>query len=99
MEQCGQELNSFEEIIEKTVDAKAKATFRPRSYACKTDQHYIRGSWPFAAKANTQSQLVKDPKVKEPKSRTQKLKVPALQCSNSAKTSKQAQKEKKKKDK
>ena len=54
MEQCGRELNSFEELIEKTVDAEAKAALQPRSYARKTNQYCFRGSRPSAAKANTQ---------------------------------------------
>ena len=37
MEQRGRELNSFKELVEKAVDAKAKAALRPRSYTCKTD--------------------------------------------------------------
>ena len=37
MEQRGQELDSFEELVEKTVDAEVKTALRPRSYACKTD--------------------------------------------------------------
>ena len=53
MEQRGQELDSFEELVEKVVDAKAKAALRPRSYACKTDQHCLWGSRPSAAKAST----------------------------------------------
>ena len=53
IEQRGRELDSFEEIVEKTVDAKAKAALRPRFYACKTDQHCLRGSRPAIAKAST----------------------------------------------
>ena len=44
MEQRGRELDSFEELVEKAVDAEAKAALRPRSYARKTDQHCLRGS-------------------------------------------------------
>ena len=76
MEQCGRELNSFEELIKKAVDAEAKAAFRPRSYACKTDQYCLRGSRLSAAKTSTQGQPMKDPRVEEPKSRPQKLKAP-----------------------
>ena len=54
MEQRGRELNSFEELVKKTVNAKAKAALWPRSYACKTDQHCLRGSQPSAVKTNTQ---------------------------------------------
>ena len=64
IEQCSQELNSFKELVEKTVDAKAKAALCPRSYTCKTDQHCLRGSRPSAAKASTQGQPIKDPRVK-----------------------------------
>ena len=38
MEQCGQKLNSFEELVEKIVDVEAKAGLRPYFYACKIDQ-------------------------------------------------------------
>ena len=37
MEQRGRELDSFEELVEKPVDAEAKAALRPRSYTYKTD--------------------------------------------------------------
>ena len=37
MEQRGRELDSFEELVEKAVDAEAKAVLRPRSYAYETD--------------------------------------------------------------
>ena len=53
MEQRGRELDSFEELVEKAVDAEAKAAFWPRSYARETDQHCLRGSRPSAAKAST----------------------------------------------
>ena len=41
MEQQGQELNSFKELVKKVVDAEAKAAFQPRSYPCKTDQDFF----------------------------------------------------------
>ena len=43
IEQRGQELDSFEEIVKKAIDAKGKAAFRPRSYTCNIDQHCFRG--------------------------------------------------------
>ena len=67
MEQHGRELNSFKELIEKAVDAEAKAALRPRSYACETDQYCLQGSQPSAAKASTQGQPIKDPRVEKPK--------------------------------
>ena len=53
MKQRSQELDSFKELVEKTVDAKAKAAFWPRSYTRKTNQHCFRSSWPSVAKAIT----------------------------------------------
>ena len=41
MEQRGQELNSFKELVEKAVDAEAKAALQPRFYACKIDQYCL----------------------------------------------------------
>ena len=98
MEQCGQELDSFEEQVKKAVDAKAKAALRLDSYACKTDQSCLRRSRPSAAKASTQGQPMKDPRVEEPK-KSQELKAPAPQRSDSFETSEQAHKGKKKKNK
>ena len=97
MEQRGQELNSFEELVIKAVDTKAKAALWPRSYACETDQHCLWGSWPSAAKASTQGQPMKDLRVEETK-KPKESKASALHRSNSTETSKQAWKEKKKKD-
>ena len=53
MEQQDQELNTFKELIEKIVDAKAKTALRPRFYACETDQYCFPGSRPSTAKAST----------------------------------------------
>ena len=53
MEQCGQELNSFKEVVKKAINAEAKAAFQPRSYARKTNQHCLRGSRPSVDKAST----------------------------------------------
>ena len=70
IEQDGWKLNSFERIVEKAVNAKTKAAFRPCFYACNTNQQYFQGSWPSTAKTNTQDQLMKDLQVKEPKPRS-----------------------------
>ena len=37
IEQRSRELDSFKELVEKAVDAKAKAALRPRSYIRETD--------------------------------------------------------------
>ena len=67
MEEYGQELNSFEEIVKKTIDAKNKATFRPCFYARKIDQHWLWGSWAVGTKAGNQSQPIKDSRFEKPK--------------------------------
>ena len=90
MEQRGQKLNSFEEIVKKAIDAKAKAALRPCSYAHNTNQHCLWGSPPSGAKTSAQGQLMKDPRVEEPKPKSQKQKASAPQRSNSTETSKQA---------
>ena len=66
-EQCDQELDSFEELVKKAVDAEAKVALRPRFYARKTDQHYLWGSQPSVAKASTHGQPMKDPRFEKPK--------------------------------
>ena len=76
IEHHGQKLNSFKEKIEKIVDNKAKATFRPCFYAGKTNQHSFWDSRPSAIKASTQSLLIKDSKVEKPK-KPQELKAKA----------------------
>ena len=98
MEQRGGELNSFEELVKKAVDAKAKAALQLRFYACKTDQHYLWGSRPSVAKASIQGQLIKDSRFEKPKSKPQKSKTPAPQRSDNAEISEKARKEKKKND-
>ena len=99
LEQRGQKLVSFEEIVETTVDAKAKAAFKPRSYACNTNQYCLRDCWPSPGKTNTQGQSMIDPWVEEPKLKFQEQKALVFQRFNSAETSEQARKEKKKKEK
>ena len=99
IEQCGWELDSFKEIVEKTVNIKAKAPFRPRSYACDINQHCFRDSRPSAAKTSTQGQSMKDSRVEKPKPRSQEQKPSAPKRSNNIETCKQAWKKKKKKEK
>ena len=96
MEKRAQELNSFKELVKKTDNAEVKAALRPHFYACETDQHCFWRSWPLAAKASIQGQLMKDPRVKKPKFRPQNSKALAFQRSFSAETLKKARKKKKK---
>ena len=46
MDQRGRELDSFEELVEKVVEAEAKAALRPASYARKTDHRCLQGTRP-----------------------------------------------------
>ena len=90
MEQRGRKLDSFKELVEKAIDAKAKAALRTRFYACETNQHCLQGSRPSAAKTSTQGQPMKDSRVEKPKSKPQESKAPALRRStNNAETSEQ----------
>ena len=77
-EQRGQELDSFKEIVKKTVDAKVKAALKPCSYTCNTHQDYFRGSRLAVTKTSTQGQSKKDLRVEKPKRRSQKQKTLAL---------------------
>ena len=72
MQQHGRELDSFEDTIEKAVDAEAKAALRPRSISRETDQHYPQGTRPANSTATkSQGSPMKDPKVEKLNSRTQ----------------------------
>lgn len=46
MNQRSCELDSFEELVDKAVKAKAKAALQPEFYSCKTDHHCLWGSCP-----------------------------------------------------
>lgn len=91
MDQRGRELDSFEELVEKAVEAEAKAALQPASYAFETDHRCPRGSRPaYTAK-------IKDPKPEYPKSKPQESKASNPQRSENTETSEKARKEKKKK--
>ena len=53
MEQRSQKFDSFEELVKKAIDAKAKAALLPRFYVYKTDQHCLQDSRPSVVKAST----------------------------------------------
>ena len=68
------ELESFEQLLKKVVEAEGKASLRPRTTTREMDQHCSRGSRPTiitVAKVSTPSSSIKDPRVEEPKVRTQ----------------------------
>ena len=93
------ELESFEQLVKKVVEAEGKASLRPRTITREMDQHCSRGSRPAnttVAKASTPSSSMKDPRVEKPKVQTQEANSPYHP--KSTKTSdKKTQKEKKKK--
>ena len=96
IEQYGRELDSFEDTIQKAVNAEAQATLSPRSATRETDQHCPQSTWPaISTAAKSQGSPMKDPRVEEPKTRTQKAN--SSYCPESTETSdKKTRKEKKK---
>lgn len=44
MEQRGRELSSWDELVEKAIDAEAKASLQPSSIRREMDQRYPRGN-------------------------------------------------------
>lgn len=44
IKQRGRELDSFKELVKKTIDDEAKAVFNPCFYARDIDQHYLSSS-------------------------------------------------------
>ena len=88
IKQCNQNLNGFEEIVEKAVDAEVNTILRPCSYAYDTDQHFFWDNQPSAAKSSIKSQPIKDLRVKKPKPKSQKQNASTLQSFDSAETSK-----------
>ena len=92
------ELESFEQLIKKVVEAESKASLRPCTTTREMDQHCSRVSRPTnttVAKASTPSSSMKDPRVEKPKVRTQE--VTSLYHHKSIETSdRKTQKERKK---
>ena len=96
IEQHGRELDSFEDKIQKAVNAEAKAALRPRSATCETDQHCLWGTRPANSTATkSQGSPMKDSRVKEPKARTQE--ATSLYHPKSTKTFKRKSRKEKKK--
>ena len=91
------ELESFEQLVKKVVEAEGKASLRPRTITREMDQHCFRGSRPAnttVAKASTPSSSMKDPRVEEPKVQTQEATSPYHPESTET-SNKKARKEKK----
>ena len=68
------ELESFNQIVKKTVNAEAKSALRPHSSTKKMDQHYLWGNRPAnSTVAKSQGSAMKDLQTEEPKVRGTKL--------------------------
>ena len=62
------ELESFNQMLKKTVDAEAKSALRPCSSTKEIDQHCPQGNRP-ANSTKSQGSTMKDPQSEEPKVR------------------------------
>ena len=94
MQQHGRD--SFEDTIQKAVDAEAKTALRTRSVTREIDQHCPQGTRPAnSTAAKSQSSPMKDPKVEESKSRTQEATSP-YRPERTETSDRKARKEKKK---
>ena len=62
------ELESFNQMVKKAVDAETKSALRPRSSTEEMDQHCSRGNRP-ANSTKSQGSIMKDPRLEESKVR------------------------------
>ena len=72
------ELESFNQMVKKAVNVKAKLALRLRSSTKKMDQNCPRSSWPAnSTVVKSQGSAIKDPRTEEPKVRdTESASVP-----------------------
>ena len=98
MEQYGQKLDSFKEIVEKRVDAKTKVALRPHCYNCNIDQYYLQSCWLSATKTSIQGQWIKGAKVDRPKSRPKSQKYQLFGILKMLKTLKRLRKRRRKRN-
>ena len=86
------ELKSFNQMVKKAVNAKAKLTLRPCSSTKKMDQNCPRGNQPAnSTVTKSQGSAIKDPRSEKPKVRGIELSGP-----QQSESSEKARKEKKK---
>ena len=62
MEQRGRELDSWEELVEKAIDAEAKASLQPQSILRKMDQRCPHGNRPAHATVAKPQTSTRDPR-------------------------------------
>ena len=95
MEQQNQESMDFEEMVQKTVNAKAKAGLRSSTMVLDSDIRCPKGHCPSnSTAAKVQTQRSKDSYPKEPKVKETR---PAPSRAEASKPSEQSRKERKKK--
>lgn len=88
MKQRSRELNNFEEIVEKAVDAKAKTALRPCIFTYETDQYCARGNRFAASKSHAHGPSIKNASAEKAKSQLQKPRSSENQLETSEKVCK-----------
>lgn len=79
IENNGKELHDWENLVQKTIKAEAKASLLPPSMLRETDQRIARGKRPAKnTKASTQGASMRDPRTDKSKPRTKKQSRPLL---------------------
>lgn len=71
IEKRDRELDNFDELVEKAIDAKVKDALRPPSYNREIDQYSASGNYHIVNKSHGQGPSIKDPRTKEPKAQPQ----------------------------
>lgn len=90
------DLEKFNQMIKKAIDAKAKSTFQACFSTKKIDQNCSCSYWPAnSTVAKNQSSTIKNPQVEEPKPQSPKSSV--SQCSNNNESPEKTWKKKRKK--
>lgn len=63
-------MDSFEELVNKAKDIKAKAAFQPYSFIWKTNQYYLQDNRPEPKKIkNNKDNSIKSPKFGDSKTK------------------------------
>ena len=100
MEQQGREHDSWEELVEKAIDAEAKASLQPLSILCEMDQRCPRGNRPaHSTVAKSQASSTRNPRddsVKKPSPPLAPIPSNSLPVRSSETSDKKAWREKKK---
>ena len=100
IEQRGREHDSWEELVEKAIDAEAKASLQPPSILCEMDQRCPRGNRPtHSTLAKSQASSTRDSRddpVKKPPPSSAPKPSNSLPAGSNETSDKKARREKKK---